>query len=71
MSTGIENWFGNMAELGPLYPFVGSEFILWIIGVALWIIWQISCTRAENRQFQEEIDKHGSKQSLQDAIDHE
>ena len=71
MTTGIENWLGSMADLGPLYPFVGSEFVLWIIGVALWLVWQISCTRAENRQYQEEIDKHGGKKSLADAIDRE
>ena len=69
MTTGIENWLGSMADLGPLYPFAGSEFVLWIIGVALWLVWQISCTRAESRQYQEEIDRHGGKQSLEDTID--
>ena len=69
MSTGIENWLGNMADLGPLYPFVGSEFILWCIGVALWIVWQVSCTRAENQQYRDEIEKHGDAESLNKAID--
>ncbi len=42
MSTGsFENWAGDIADIGPIYPFVGSEFLLWIIGLALWIIWHI------------------------------
>ena len=68
MSTGIENWLGNMAELGPLYPFVGSEFILWGVGVALWIVWQVSCTRAESQQYRDEIEKHGDAETLKKTI---
>ena len=69
MSTGIENWMGNMAELGPPYPFVGSEFVLWCIGVVLWIVWQVSCTRAESKQYREEIENHGDADSLKKAIE--
>ena len=33
MSTGnVESWSGNMAEIGPLYPFVGAEFALFVVG---------------------------------------
>lgn len=69
-STGaIENWLGNIADIGPLYPFVGSEFTLWCIGIFVWILWQVSCTRAESRQYREEIEKHGGKESIQELID--
>ena len=72
MSTGaIENWFGTMADVGPLYPFVGSEFALCCIGIVLWIVWQIACTRAESAQYREEIEKHGEKISLKQAIERE
>lgn len=65
MSTGaVENWFGNIAELGPLYPFVGSEFVLVCVAVVFWVAWQVSCTRAENKQYREEIAKHGDDASL-------
>ena len=69
MSTGIENWSGKMAEIEGLYPFAGGEFIWWIIAVALWIIWQISCTRAESAQYKEEIAKHGNADSLASHVD--
>ena len=42
MSTGnIESWSGNMAEIGPLYPFVGAEFALFVVGMVLWILWHV------------------------------
>ncbi len=70
MSTGtIENWFGNMAELGPLYPFVGTRFILFCAGVVFWIGWQISCTRAETARYAEELKKHGDSASLKKHLD--
>ena len=30
MSTGIEAW-KNLAEIGPIYPFVGAEFALVVV----------------------------------------
>ena len=42
MTTGnFANWVGNIADLGPLYPFVGSEFLLTIIGVVFWVAWHL------------------------------
>ncbi|MGR8948892.1 MAG: hypothetical protein ACU84Q_12650 [Gammaproteobacteria bacterium] len=69
MSTGIEHWFGSMADIGPLYPFVGSEFLLWCIGIVFWIAWQVSCTRAEDKQYKDEIAKHGDRETLKKLID--
>ena len=69
MSTGIENWLGSMTDIGPLYPFVGSEFLLWCIGIVFWIAWQISSTRAEDKQYKEEIAKHGDPETLKKLID--
>ena len=40
MSTGIESW-KNLAEIGPIYPFVGTEGILVLIGVVLWVGWHL------------------------------
>ena len=45
MQTGlVTSWSGNPLEQGPLYPFVGSEMILVVICVALWVaftLWQL------------------------------
>lgn len=42
MRTGlVESWAGNPAEVGPIYPFVGSEVTLFVICFVLWVL----CTR--------------------------
>ncbi len=45
MQTGlVPSWNVDPMELGPLYPFVGSEMILFVVCVALWVaftVWQM------------------------------
>lgn len=42
MQTGlIENWLGNPAEVGPVYPFVGFEFALALTCFILWILYTV------------------------------
>jgi hypothetical protein len=56
MSTGnFENWHGNMLDIGPLYPFVGSEGLLTIIGFAFWIVWMIWQWRMEASSFEDDM----------------
>lgn len=68
MSTGIENWVGTMTEVGPLYPFVGSEKLWLIVCVALWIIWHIWQTRIEKKQYEDEVRRYGDPETLRKLI---
>jgi hypothetical protein len=72
MSTGsFENWAGNIADMGPIYPFVGSEFALFIIGMALWIAWHVVQTKRENRVYEEEVKKYGDAETLRRLVGEE
>ena len=58
MKTGsFMDWAGNIADIGPIYPFVGWEPILVIAGLVFWVAWHIVQLRQENKQLQEE-DEH-------------
>ncbi len=59
MSTGIEAW-KNLAEIGPIYPFVGSEVMWVIIGLILWIVWHVLQISAE-KEHHEKAKSHFSK----------
>ncbi len=50
MPTGIESW-ANPADIGPIYPFVGTEVALSIIGLVLWIAFHVITGREENEQW--------------------
>ena len=50
----VESWSVNPVDVGPLYPWVGSEFFFYIVCVLLWIGWTIWQMKAENKQYAEE-----------------
>ncbi len=52
MATGLES-FSNPGDIGPLYPFVGSEVVLAIVGIALWLLFHVLAAREENREWEE------------------
>jgi hypothetical protein len=56
MSTGlVDNWL-NIDTFGPIYPFVGTEFVLAIVGIAFWIGWHIWQIRKESEEFRKDIE---------------
>jgi len=72
MSTGnFANWDGNIVDLGPIYPFVGWEGIMVLIGLIFWVGWHIVQIRMENKQLDD--DAHALRQSgnLQRAVEAE
>ncbi len=56
-TTMVESWAVDLANVGPIYPMVGTEGILVIIGVAFWIIWHIWQMKHENSTYNEEQQK--------------
>ena len=54
MSTGVESWNTNLLELGPVYPFVGTEMILVVVGVAAWLGWHFLQARVESQEIERE-----------------
>jgi hypothetical protein len=72
MSTGnFANWDGDLLQIGPIYPFVGSEGLMVIIAVIFWIVWHILQIRAENRQLDEEARMLRQGNNLQKAVEAE
>jgi hypothetical protein len=52
MNTGLTS-FSDPANIGPLYPFVGTEVALVVVGVVLWILFHVVAHRTESREWQE------------------
>lgn len=69
MSTGnFDNWDGNMTDIGPLYPFVGSEVLMVIIAIVFWIGWHVLQLRMESQQLDEEARKLKQGDNMQKAL---
>ena len=72
MSTGnFENWAGTIADIGPIYPFVGSEGFLAIAGLVFWVWWHIKQTKIENQIHEDELKRYGDKESLTKIVGRE
>ncbi len=62
MTTGsFENWAGTIADIGPIYPFVGTETALVIAGLAYWIAWHVVQLKREAAKLKEEDEKFRSR----------
>jgi hypothetical protein len=57
MSTGVETWNQNLLDIGPMYPFPGTEMFWVILGVALWILWHICQARTEANEVKDEQER--------------
>ena len=68
MSTGLETWNQSILDIGPAYPFVGTEMLLAIIGIACWIIWHIIQIKSENKIIEEEKRAFSDKKKLAAAM---
>ena len=52
MSATVETWNTNLLDIGPLYPFAGSETLMVIVGVGLWLLWHILQARQEAHEIE-------------------
>ena len=68
-TTSIESWAVDLKDVGAIYPFQGSEVLMVIVGVALWIAWHFWCVRWERSQHEEKIRKFGTQESMSKALD--
>jgi len=72
MSTGnFENWAGTITDIGPIYPFVGSEVFMFILGLVFWIWWHVVQTKRESKTYEEEVKRFGDADALTKIINGE
>lgn len=68
MNRAFTDWNGNVAELGPLYPFVGWEVAMVLILLVVWVIWHIRQISMENKQLEDEAAAMRKSGAMQKAI---
>ena len=63
MSTnGMESWAVDLKDIGAIYPFQGTEMLLFIVGLIFWIGWHVIQMRQEAAEVEREssADRDGS-----------
>jgi hypothetical protein len=51
----VGNWQGNLSDIGPIYPMYGTEMILVLICIVMWIGWHIWQFRMENKNYEDDL----------------
>lgn len=65
------NWDGNILDIGPLYPFVGTEVLMVVVLVALWVAWHIAQLVGENRDLDHRVEQLRRQDALRQALEEE
>ena len=47
----VESWSASPETLGAIYPFLGWEWLMILVAVALWIGWTVWQMRAESNEY--------------------
>lgn len=66
--TNVESWAVDLVEIGPIYPMVGTEVLLWILGLAFWIIWHVWQFRFETQTYEQDVKLLDTPAKLESAI---
>ena len=65
-TTVVETWTGaDLSQLGPIYPVVGTEFVLFLIGIAFWLGFHLLQAGIEKREMQADEDAARSPERVQ------
>jgi len=52
-TTQIETWAGaDLSQIGPIYPMVGSEMILLVIGLIFWLGFHVLQAGIEKKEME-------------------
>lgn len=62
--TNVDSWAVDLANVGPIYPWVGSEMIMFIVAVVCWIAWHIWQAKFETETYKEEVASHATAENL-------
>ena len=68
-TTPIDTWAVDLANVTAIYPWVGSEGLMVLVGVVLWLAWQVWQFRHENSTYDQEIQKYGNDETIRNAPD--
>ena len=70
MSTiGYENWAVDLKDVGAIYPFQGTEVLMVVVGLVLWIAWHVIQIRSENAELEEDVRMADQRKKAMDEID--
>lgn len=71
-TTQVETWVGaDLSQIGPIYPMVGTEMILFIVGLIFWLGFHVMQAKIEKKEFEADEAAARSPERLKRVFDEE
>jgi hypothetical protein len=67
-TTSIDTWALDLADVTLIYPWVGTEAVMAVVAIVLWIGWHVWQIRTENAIYEEERQKHGKAETIEQVL---
>ena len=67
-TTPIDTWAVDLADVTVIYPWGGSEGLMVLIAVVLWLAWHVWQIKHENATYDREIERYGDDENIRKAI---
>jgi len=68
-TTGLTSWAVDLKDVSAIYPFQGTEGIMVLIGVVLWIAWHVWELRWEADYQAKKVQEFGKSDVIKKAIE--
>ncbi len=68
-TTPIDTWAVDLADVTVIYPFVGTEVLMTVVAVALWLAWHVWQVKHENAEYRDKLAKYGDDDTIKKALD--
>jgi hypothetical protein len=65
----MTSWAVDLKDVAAVYPFQGTEFIMFIAGLVFWLWWHWAQMRMEANEIRHEMDADASGEEAKQAID--
>ena len=70
MSTnGMTSWAVDLKDVAAIYPFQGTEYIAYFLGLVFWIGWHVMQMRGEAEEVNQEMEADESGDKARAAIE--
>ncbi len=67
-TTEVTTWVTNLSDIGPIYPLVGWEVLMFILGLIFWIAFHVWQIRTENQIYEEDLARLQRPEDVEHAL---
>ncbi|HLC09122.1 MAG TPA: hypothetical protein VJK06_07540 [Methyloceanibacter sp.] len=65
----LTTWAVDLKDVGAVYPWIGTEVIMVLAAIAVWILWHILQISEEEADIADDVKRYGKAEAIKKALD--